>query len=511
MNLNKKLAVAVSGAVLLMAGQFALADSTTDIVDALVSKGVLTEEEGKLISKGAKSQKEAQDKAIKGKLSISGALDNATLYGDMRARYERRDAKASETANLGKSYESNRSRYKLTLGVETKSGDWYSDIAAALSNSGRSDNVTFGNTAVTNAMSPKDSGTLYIKRAMIGWNATPWLSVEAGRMKNPLYTTSMVFDADIVTEGLQEKLKFKLSDSTELFGNLGQWVYSGAGVQATNDVVTSGQRMVWAFQAGVNQAFIDNKASGKAAVSLYSYASNLSNTPFNPGLETTVPTGTTYVAEVVGNNTAGSAKPSVKAVAGVTGLNTYGASINDLNILEIPAELNYMATDNIGVRVYGDYANNLSGSDRYKAACAYTAKTKDAAGAAQNDADVCGLGDDHTAWLVGLSVGSAKDLKAFEGKKMRAGDWNANLWYQSVGAYALDPNAVDSDIFDSRVNMEGVIFKGQYNIADNVFLNFTGGHANRKNKKLGAGGAAGDIAHNLDDYSLYQFDVNYKF
>ena len=43
MNFNKKLAVAVSGAVLLMAGQFALADSATDIVDALVSKGVLTE------------------------------------------------------------------------------------------------------------------------------------------------------------------------------------------------------------------------------------------------------------------------------------------------------------------------------------------------------------------------------------------------------------------------------------------------------------------------------------
>ena len=56
---NKKLAVAVSGAVLLMAGQASLADSTLDIVDALVSKGVLTEEEGKLITKGAKSQKDA--------------------------------------------------------------------------------------------------------------------------------------------------------------------------------------------------------------------------------------------------------------------------------------------------------------------------------------------------------------------------------------------------------------------------------------------------------------------
>ena len=56
MNLNKKLAVAVSGAVLLMAGQVAMADSTSDIVDALVGKGVLTEEEGKLITKGHESK-----------------------------------------------------------------------------------------------------------------------------------------------------------------------------------------------------------------------------------------------------------------------------------------------------------------------------------------------------------------------------------------------------------------------------------------------------------------------
>jgi phosphate-selective porin OprO/OprP len=56
MNFNKKIAVAVSGAVLLMAGQVALADSATDIVDALVSKGVLTEEEGKLITKGHTSK-----------------------------------------------------------------------------------------------------------------------------------------------------------------------------------------------------------------------------------------------------------------------------------------------------------------------------------------------------------------------------------------------------------------------------------------------------------------------
>jgi phosphate-selective porin OprO/OprP len=56
MKFNKKLAVAVSGAVMLMVGQVALADSATDIVDALVMKGILTEEEGRLITKGHTSK-----------------------------------------------------------------------------------------------------------------------------------------------------------------------------------------------------------------------------------------------------------------------------------------------------------------------------------------------------------------------------------------------------------------------------------------------------------------------
>jgi phosphate-selective porin OprO/OprP len=56
MNFNKKLAVAVSGALVFMAGQTVQADSTTDIVDALVMKGILTEEEGKLLTKGHTSK-----------------------------------------------------------------------------------------------------------------------------------------------------------------------------------------------------------------------------------------------------------------------------------------------------------------------------------------------------------------------------------------------------------------------------------------------------------------------
>jgi len=90
MNLNKKLAVAVSGAVLLMAGQFALADSTTDIVDALVSKGVLTEEEGKLISKGHETKKKAEGTTTFKdgfKFNSGDGKNNISINGRIQADY----------------------------------------------------------------------------------------------------------------------------------------------------------------------------------------------------------------------------------------------------------------------------------------------------------------------------------------------------------------------------------------------------------------------------------------
>jgi phosphate-selective porin OprO/OprP len=88
---NKKLAVAVSSAVLLMAGQAALADSATDIVDALVSKGVLTEEEGKLITKGHTS-KTSVTPVVKEKdgafiLESANARNSIQLTGRMHLDY----------------------------------------------------------------------------------------------------------------------------------------------------------------------------------------------------------------------------------------------------------------------------------------------------------------------------------------------------------------------------------------------------------------------------------------
>ncbi len=126
MKFNKKLAAALSGSVLLMAGQVALADSTTDIVDALVSKGVLTEEEGKLITKGHTSKTNVTP-VVKEKdgaytLESANGRNSIQLTGRMHLDYRFNDAYESgrgddrDTQSFADQFELRRAR----LGVKGK-------------------------------------------------------------------------------------------------------------------------------------------------------------------------------------------------------------------------------------------------------------------------------------------------------------------------------------------------------------------------------------------------------
>ena len=85
--LRGMLAAALAGSVLMGFGTQASADSTTDIVNALVSKGVLTEEEGELLTKGRSAEVDTQKKKEKSFAKSSGSmrgyiqLRNTTMMG----------------------------------------------------------------------------------------------------------------------------------------------------------------------------------------------------------------------------------------------------------------------------------------------------------------------------------------------------------------------------------------------------------------------------------------------
>jgi phosphate-selective porin OprO/OprP len=135
MNFNKKLAVAVSGAVLLMAGQVALADSTSDIVDALVGKGILTEEEGKLISKGHESKTKVtpvvKEKDGSFTLESANGRNSIGLTGRMHLDYRGIDndgLSANNAGDIDKDGSTGASQYELRrarLGVKGKFAKYF--------------------------------------------------------------------------------------------------------------------------------------------------------------------------------------------------------------------------------------------------------------------------------------------------------------------------------------------------------------------------------------------------
>jgi hypothetical protein len=138
----------------------------------------------------------------------------------------------------------------------------------------------------------------------------------------------------------------------------------------------------------------------------------------------------------------------------------------------------------IPMRVFGDFAVNFNGDER-----------ADAAGHPDK-------GDQRYAYQIGLGVGKIKAKR----------DWQVSAFYQHVDQFALDPNLVDSDIFDSRVNMEGFAVQAGYAISDAITFNLTYGYGQQADRSLGSGGVGDAFSLNpLRKYSIFQSDLSVKF
>jgi hypothetical protein len=157
--------------------------------------------------------------------------------------------------------------------------------------------------------------------------------------------------------------------------------------------------------------------------------------------------------------------------------------INNLFVLDIPLEYNWLISG-VPARAYGELRDQLR--------CR----------AARRKFGTPALDGEDKAWLVGFQYGKATNK----------GEWDARIAYQSVGAFALDSNLVDSDVFDSRVNMKGFVIGANYALGAATQIALTYANGDRVEESIVAPGA-GDIGANnkLDNYQMLQLDLNVKF
>lgn len=448
------------------------------------------------------------------KWKLSTPLTELELYGDARLRYEYRGGETDDDSPVARPgagiaghndwQERDRERYRLRLGLRgTLLDDWFFGIRLETGQNPRSTNVTFGDdtsgssTASSNGPFSKTNDGINVGQAYLGYRGFPDVTLTAGKMPNPLVTTFMVWDPDINPEGLAEQWKHTFNIGSvggetfspagkddknvaavtakpepliklELFANFAQFVYDDAnpenplGLHATTAANGGHQRVpntdafLLAWQVGAKLNF-PKSFYFQFAPTIFNYTGN----------------GDTFNVHFQGGD------PNLTNAASLLQNQT---GINSLLIFDVPMELGWKI-DKLPMRIFGDFAANLDGDDRAAAA------------------GHPGHGDQRYAYQIGAGIGQLK----------KKHDWQLNVFWQRQDQYSLDPNLVDTEFWDSKLNLQGIGVTAGYMLSDAVWLNFTYGYAWRADDSLGTGGL-GDIAINpVNNFQLFQADLNIKF
>jgi hypothetical protein len=313
----------------------------------------------------------------------------------------------------------------------------------------------------------------------------------------------MVWDPDINPEGLAEQWKhtftIALGESEEkpggyskdgsegkdgtspkksaapklkidVFVTFGQFVYDDANPenpfgprgtikqpgQSGSQLIPNTDAFLLAWQVGAKFTF-PNTLYAQIAPVLYNYTGN----------------GDTFNVHFQGGD---------PALSNANSLAQNQTGINSLLVFDLPVEVGWKLGD-LPMRLFADFAVNLEGDDRAAAA------------------GHPGKGDQRYAYQIGGAVGQLR----------KKGDWQLAVFWQRQDQYALDPNLVDTEFWDSKLNLEGVGVTFAYMLSDAVWLHFLYGYAEHADKGLGTGGA-GDIAANpLKNFQLFQADLNVRF
>jgi hypothetical protein len=499
----KQFVYILAAASFIFGGVTARAQDAGALLDLLVRKKIITDQEAEEVR--AELTKEAATTSA-GKWKLSTPITELELYGDARLRYEYRGGRtAGDVAPANDWLERQRERYRLRIGLRgVLADDWFFGIWLETSQNPRSTNVTFGDdTSTTSGTSTtfngpfaKNSDGINVGQVYLGYRGFKDITLTGGKMPNPLVTTLMTWDADINPEGAAEQWKHSFTFNfggggveqaqqtydkenknlaitktsepwklkVDLFANFGQFIYDD--VNPENPLgarKTSGGRLVpqtdaWllAWQVGARFTF-PNYIYAQFAPTLYNYPGN----------------GDTFNGHFVGGD---------PALSNSDSLSTNQVGINSLLVFDMPMEIGWKIGE-LPFRIFGDFAVNFEGNERATAA------------------GFPNKGNQRYAYQIGAGVGQ---LKAKH-------DWQLQAFWQHTEQFSLDPNLVDSDFFDSRVNMEGVVVQAGYALSDAVIFNLSYGYGWRADESLGTGGI-GDIGINpLDKYQIFQADLNVKF
>ena len=467
------------------------------LLDALVRKGVLSEQEAEQIT--AETAQEPANTAA-APIHLGDWVQELRLGGDLRLRnqWDERTPMVLTNSLLGpvdRVIPRNRWRFRLRLSLDFKlQNNFFGGVMlmTADNRSPDSKNATY--------TGGYDLYSIGIARAFMGWNPLPGLTLIAGKQANPFYTTDLLYDPDIDPQGLVERIDFDKffnmtfgepvvaagkevkapppCNSLELALIAGQFVFNN------NNANSGSTQLKWdayAFQQQlVAKLHLGDKLTVTFAPGFLGY--NDASSGGLPGAH-----GSIIPPAVVQGQTFDQTTTGTPVTFGDTLANAgaFPVTQRDLNILLAPGDITYKIFGK-PLTLYWDFAYNFSGDDRFNRDYGplfshyfYIGRssTPSFSGRVQPSFS------DNVAWLVGLRFGENK----------KAGDLLISADYRQVGISSIDPNINSSNFGLSNLNQEGWEFNAAYNITDFLTASLTFYYSDALTKNLYGGFATGNV------------------
>jgi hypothetical protein len=494
---------------LVLGATSAFAQDAGALVDALVKKGILSDQEAEEIR--ADMTKDFATTSA-GKINLSNSVTELKLYGDLRLRYQydNRDSQL-DPAPVGTDGDrspsgSQRSRYRFRLRLNADfrlTENFFGGVELQTAQASDSANQTFEDGF--------DDYNIYISKAFIGYNVTPWATVIGGKFANPFYTTDLVYDADINPTGLTESIAFHKIRWGGGGGAETSYSKDGKSVSSGGDDVWVEPN--WELTLNAGQFIFDDNLEGAGPDNDLSTDAFLFHTQLVAGYKfanssklTIAPGWMTYINGSVGglrnensfndrDNPADDASRSRFA-------DVSGASRN-LNILLLPGDYSFKI-GSLKTKLLWDFAYNLEGRKRVEDIYNMVSLRTPGVGEATDSDDINSQhsDQDNYAYMIGVLFGENK----------KKGDWSVLANWRQTGLGAVDPNLNDSDFALGELNTRGTKLSVAYNFTDFGVGAVTWYHAwNLRDTLVGGEATGGNAIADANAADLLQVDFSFKF
>ena len=451
--------LALLGSLAIGSASVALAQDSGPIIDKLVAKGLLTDQEGEDLR--AEMLRDFGHSSA-GKLDISSAVTKLKITGDARVRYQFDNEQDNlNAANAANDKDRNRYRYRVRLGLEAELGPkWTAATRLETAGGATSTNADLGSGTDNFSKTQGDAvffGQAYLNYKDAGVLDSDSIDVRVGKLPHKFFNPGVNgfwIDSDINFEGAAEEI-----------------VYSDIGLKDSKLSTRAGQFI------------LNNNAGNAGAVGPATTSQVPSGASVDPSLllmaQVEYATKSWKVAPTVVSFAAPSSHETKNNLTFTAGDNNV---YDNLAAIIVPFEYK-LSLGSKPLALYATYGYNTSGENR-------TRRLSSVPGA--NDA---------TMYNAGVRYGENK----------LAGDYQLVAEYRHVGNGAYSSLLLDSDFNGGFVNAQGYILSGAYSFTSAVTGTITYFNSFNIQKNVATNTTAFPSGNGYGAAQVLQIDLSAKF